>query len=232
MPALADLHLRPATLQRLGLPDLPWPVVAARLPELITAGEHLPLAELLHGLQVRAEAGEADWPELEPLLRLLAQRIAPPEDERAQVTARGETWVIEIGPVDLSAPLVTVQRDMDLIAAMQALPDGRLRVATFQALCGHAARWLIDLNTHPDRETGVHFFPTHWDHALYQAGKVTQFMASGRGEAHLSGWPRGLGLTPDGTVLPEWHVQRELLPRRAAEVAVELGVWWALHEDL
>ncbi len=232
MPNLADLHLQPATLARLGLPERPYPVRADLLPELLEAEtDTLPLAELLFGLQCATEDGESDWAEAEPALRRLAELIAPEDDLRERVTARGETWAIEIGPVDLDGPLVTLQRGMTLIAAFQPRPEGGLRVAVYQSLCAHGARWVTLLGTNPDAEGRVQGFDSGWDCGLAQVGRFAQALASDRGETYLSGWTRGLGITDDGRTLPDWRVQAELLPRRPAEVAVQLGVWWALHED-
>lgn len=46
-------------------------------------------------------------------------------------------------------------------------------------------------------------------------------------EIHLkpqSYWEKGLGISSDGTDVPKWRAQKDLVARRAALVATELGV--------
>jgi len=82
---------------------------------------------MLHGLQQRSRDGEADWQQIEAAMDRLARLLAP-DDDREVISAAGGNWWLEIGPVDLNAELVTVQRGESLIAAIAAREDGRLRV--------------------------------------------------------------------------------------------------------
>ena len=55
----------------------------------------------------------------------------------------GDTFWLEVGPVDLCMDIVTVQRQRQLIAAIQPREDGRLRVATYCTLDARAILLLI-----------------------------------------------------------------------------------------
>ena len=82
---------------------------------------------MLHGLQVTTRDGSTDWKRYEPAMSRLAELLAP-DDGRDVISAAGDHWWVEVGPVDLGDKLVTVQRGDDLIAAIAPRDDGRLRV--------------------------------------------------------------------------------------------------------
>jgi hypothetical protein len=108
--------------------------------QAVSGTGELPLAVMLHGLQRRSEeGGDADWKALEPAMDRLAGLLAP-DDAREVLSASGDDWWLEIGPVDLEASLVTVQRGDDLVAAITRREDGRLRVAVFRPLDAKSAR--------------------------------------------------------------------------------------------
>lgn len=117
MPNWSELHLTPQALRQYGLPDIAYPIRAQALQQAMTNQANLPLAELLFGLQERSRDGDADWQKLEPVVDRLAGQLMP-DDGRETVTAAGDNWWIEIGPVDLNGKLVTVQRGNFLIAAI------------------------------------------------------------------------------------------------------------------
>ncbi len=131
MPNSADIHLKPEVLARYGLPDIAYPVASADLNAAMAGVSELPLAAMLHGLQEAARDGKADWKHLEPAMNRLSELLAP-EDGRDVISAAGDDWWLEIGPVDLGGKLVTVQRGTDLIAAITPRSDGRLRVAVYR----------------------------------------------------------------------------------------------------
>ena len=72
---------------------------------------------MLYQLQMRSRDGDADWQHLEPAMDRLAHLVAP-NDQRPVLSATGDNWWLEVGPVDLAGPIVTVQRGDKLIAAM------------------------------------------------------------------------------------------------------------------
>lgn len=157
----------------------------------------------------------------------LAELIAP-EDDRTHVTAAGPEWWIEIGPVDLAGPIVTIQRGDVLIAAMAARDDGRLRLAAYRPLDGRSARLIINLALRPHLDDGtVCMRPNNWEYALDCSVGAGQVYADAQGTSYLSCWTLGIGLQTDGTTLETWRAMRELAPRPPSIVAIELGVAYA-----
>lgn len=68
MQNFAELHLKPETLAKCGLPDIAYPVRAANLKSTLLDNGDLPLAAMLHGLQQRSRDGEVEWQRLEPAM--------------------------------------------------------------------------------------------------------------------------------------------------------------------
>lgn len=230
MPNSADIHLKPEVLARYGLPDIAYPIAGADLHAVLTVGGDLPLAMMLHSLQQVARDGETDWKHLEPAMSRLSELLAP-DDERDVISAAGDTWWIEIGPVDLGGKLVTVQRGTDLIAAITPRVDGRLRVAVFRPLDAKSAEYLTGLGQVPHPEHGVCMRENNWEYALDCSAGNGNYYAFDRGEAHLSYWEKGIGISWDGTEVPEWRKQLSLVARPAAQVVVDLGVHHSLSGD-
>jgi len=133
--------------------------------------------------------------------------------------------------VDLGDKLVTVQRGDDLIAAIAPRDDGRLRVAVFRPLDTKSAEYLTGLGQVPHPEHGVCMRENNWEYALDCSAGNSNHYASERGEAYLSYWEKGLGVSWDGTEVPEWRKQLNLVARPAAQVVVELGVHHSLSEE-
>lgn len=53
-------------------------------------------------------------------------KYAPPED-RETIVAYGEDWWMEVGPVDQTSDIITVQQQNQVIAALGCREDGALR---------------------------------------------------------------------------------------------------------
>ncbi len=227
MQDFKELHLKPETLAKYGLPDIPYPVPASNLKSVLRENGDLPLAVLLHGLQQRSRDGEAEWQQIEPAMDRLAELLAP-DDARDAVSAAGEHWWLEVGPVDLGGKLVTIQRGDALIAAITARDDGRLRVAVFRPLDAKSVEYLIGLGHVPHPEHGVFMRENNWEYALDCSAVNRNYSAADRGEAYLSYWEKGLGISWDGSDVPEWRKQRDLVTRPAARVVAELSNYYTL----
>ena len=191
MQNFAELHLKPETLAQYGLPDIPYPVPATDLKSALLDNGDLPLAVMLHGLQQRSRDGEAEWQQVEPAMDRLAELLAP-DDARDVISAAGDHWWLEVGPVDLGGKLVTIQRGDALIAAITARDDGRLRVAVFRPLDAKSAEYLIGLGQVPHPEHGVCMRENNWEYALDCSAGNGNYYAADRGEAYLSYWEKGL----------------------------------------
>lgn len=230
MQNLTELHLKRATLEEYGLPDIAYPIPACDLEAVLLGGGDLPLALMLRGLQERSRDGEAKWPSLEPAINRIVQLLAP-EDAREVLSAAGEHWWMEIGPVDLNAKLVTIQRGDHLIAAITAREDRRLRVAVFRPLDGKSAEYLIGLGQTPHPDGGVCMRENNWEYALDCSAGMGNHYAADRGEAYLSYWEKGLGISWDDSDVPVWRKQMGLIARPAARVVTELGVYYSVSVD-
>ena len=226
----AELHLKADTLERYRLPDIPYPFPVSELVAALVGGVDLPLAMMLHGLQQQSRRGEAQWQQIEPAMDRLAELLAP-DDTREVMSAAGDDWWLEVGPVDLGAKLVTIQRDDSLIAAITARDDGRLRVAVFRPLDAKSAYSLIALAHAPHPEHGVCLRENNWEYALDCAAANSNFYAAERGETYLSYWMTGLGISWNGSDEPEWREQRQLVARPATRVVTELGVYYTLFAE-
>ena len=227
------MRLQPAALARYNLPDILYPLPIAQFSEALDDGGELPFAQMLYALQQRSAEGGANREALEPALDRLAELITP-DDERPIATAAGEEWWIEIGPVDLAMPIVTIQRRDQLIAAMRKREDGRLRVATYRPLDAKSAKVIISLALRPHLTDGaVCMRQNNWEYALDCSAGTGQWYAHERGEAHLAYWKHGLGIRQDRTAAPHWYALRDQPPppRRAVVTVMELGVAYAFSSE-
>jgi hypothetical protein len=232
MQNFAELHLKPERLAQYGLPNIPYPLPATDLKSALLENGELPLAVMLLGLQQRSRDGDAEWREVEPAIDRLAELLAP-DDAREVISTAGDHWWLEVGPVDLGSELVTIQRGDGLIAAITARDDGRLRVAVFRPLDAKSAEYLIGLGQVPHPEHGVCMRENNWEYALDCSASNGNYYAADRGEVYLSYWEKGLGISWDGSDVPEWRKQLDLVARPAARVVAELGVYHTLsgNED-
>lgn len=232
MSDFVELHLKPETLAELGLPDIGYPVPREDF-DFETGRLHL--ATLLYGLQWKSAQAGSDWQALEPAMERLALLMTP-DDEDDIVTASGDEWELAIGGIDLTGNdrdrrLVTIQRGDQLIAALRPLSNGQLRIAAYRPLDAKSAQYLVGLAQLPHPEYGVQMRKNNWEFALDSAAGNGNASAADRGEAYLSFWEKGLGLSADGRELPEWRAQVSLAPRRAPSVAAEIGAWYTLSAD-
>ena len=220
-----DIRLKPATLAQYDLPDILYPVSLADFGAALSADGNLPFAPILYQLQVRSRAGDADWQNLEPAMERLAQILAP-DDPRPVLSATAQEWWLEVGPVDLDGPIVTIQRGDKVIAAISATDGGRLRVATYRPLDAKSAKYLTELSLKPHPEHGVCMRENNWEYTLDCSAGNGNFYAFMRGEAYLSYWEQGLGKVSDGTVQPQWTAMKSLLSRPPSIVLAELGTYY------
>ncbi|MGY1457076.1 MULTISPECIES: hypothetical protein [unclassified Luteimonas] len=225
MQSMIELHPKPDALHGLGLPAIPYPVALPAFQAAVANDGELPLADMLHGLQLRAAAPAADWQRMAPAMARLAELLAP-EGTPGIVTAGGGTW-LEIGPIDLGADVVTLQRGELLLAAITPRDDGRLRLAAYRPLDGHALRMLLAL-PRPSTSPGSADQRGHWERAQDAAAGDGPRQAGNEGLSYLAHWTRGLGIADDGRELPEWRSQTELPARESGCVAAEIDTFLAL----
>ena len=227
--SILELRLKPATLARYNLPDILYPMSLESLDAALGRDTELDFGMMLYQLQMRSRDGDADWPYLEPAMDRLAHLVAP-NDPRPVLSATGDNWWLEVGPVDLAGPIVTVQRGELLIVAMAATEGGRLRVASYLALDAKSATYLLHLGIKPHPEHGVCMRENNWEYALDCSAGSGNFYAAERGEAHLSYWQSGIGNLADGTQDQHWLAMKNLTSRTASVTVAELGIQYSLSE--
>ena len=226
MEGFAEVRLKQAALDSIGLPQMSYPVPIHVLQGGLAEDGHLPLAAMLHGLQLQARPGGAPWRDLEPVMARLAL-LTSPDDNRAVISASSDAWWLELGPVDLTNRIVTIQRGDHLIAAVTPRDDGRLRVSTYRPLDAKSLDYLLGLGQAAHPVHGVNMRENNWEYALDCSAGNGNHYAAERGEAYLSRWDGGLGTWSDGSSEPEWVAQRTLSPRPAAQVLAEI----AAHQE-
>lgn len=223
------LELKGEVLERWQLPRISYPVAVDSVAEVLDPDGELAWSALLHGLQVASERGKGEWQSWEPAMARLTALIAPGESPRA-TTAAGDSWWLEIGPVDLDGRIVTIQRESSLIAAVAPREDGRLRVATFRPLDGKSASYLIGLGRRPHPEGGVCLRENNWEYALDCSSGNGNLYAFAAGAAHLSYWESGLGNERDGSVNVAWRQQIQQPTRPVNQVAMEIGTYFSFSQ--
>ena len=134
----------------------------------------------------------------------------------------GENWWLELAPVDLNGPLVTIQKEDRLIAAIASRSDGRLRVSVFEPLDDKAASILIALSVKPHPVHGVAMRKNNWEYALDGSAGMGQRYAAERGESYISFWEYGIGVFRDGTESALIRPYKNLVMREPSAVATEL----------
>lgn len=227
--SVIDLRLKPATLAHYNLPDILYPISLAVFDMVLSGDGELPFASILNQLRMRSKDGAADWQSLEPAMDRLAELLAP-NDPRPVLSASGEQWGVEAGPVSLNGPIVTIQRGDKLIAAISKTDGGRLRVAAYRPLDAKSATYITGMAARPHPEHGVCMRENNWEYALDCSAGNGNFYAYMRGEAYLSYWENGIGLVSDGTQDMHWLAMQDLSIRLPAIVVTELGVYYSLSD--
>jgi ADP-ribosylglycohydrolase/5-methylcytosine-specific restriction endonuclease McrBC regulatory subunit McrC len=192
-----------------------------------TAQDDLRLAEQLYELQKRSRYAGSGYRQFEAEMDRLAALLTTEKDQLV-TTVAGDDWWLEVGPVNLDSKIVTIQRCDELIAAITARDDGRLRVAVFRPLDAKSADYLIGLGQAPHPDGGVCIRENNWEYALDCAAGAGNSYSADRGEAYLSFWDNGIGINPDGTENQVYHPCKDLSPRCTTVVVTELGVYCEL----
>lgn len=208
------LRLEEGFRSRHGLPDAYVPI---RLPLSAT----LPPDALLRHVQEHAAAW-AGWQTMEPLWERLINRLAKKEPSGPTLEVETEAWIVRLGPVDLDKPVITLQREGHVIAALACRSAGGLTAATFRPLDERALSFLTGLSARPGADGTVAMRPNNWEYALDQSAGMGQVYAADRGDTYLSLWAYGLGVSHDGSHVDDWYAQRTLTPRPSGQVAAEL----------
>jgi hypothetical protein len=154
-----------------------------------------------------------------------------PQDSPDTTSVAGDNWWLQLGAVDLTGRIVTIQREQHLIAAITKRDDGRLNAAVYRPLDRKSAEYLVGLSVNPHPEGGVCMRENNWEYALDASAGMGNFYAFEAGDAHLSYWEKGIGIRRDDSVDDDWRKQVNLTPRPVARVAIELGIHYTLSDE-
>lgn len=229
-PGFLALKLKRETLDRYELPDALYPVAFEFAAMAAAEDGQLAWAALLHGIQETMSSANCDWRSLELQANALSDLIVAPK-ESASETAAGEEWWLEFGPVDLSKEIVTIQRQDEVLAAIQPREDGRLRVACYRVIEANTARILTGLGIHPHSKFGVCMRENNWEYALDSAGGMGNAYASMDGRTYRSYWKHGLGLDHEKKEVPEFFWQRNLIAQPPSRSAMQIGAWYTFSSE-
>ena len=238
MNRLIDIHFDAAGLTEYGLPNMGYPIPVENLNDSSGITGAFPFALMLFGLQERARDRDSGWRTLEPAMQRLAELLASQEDsfvnrdESMENTAEadqghafeGDQWWFELGPVDLRAQLVTIERQGTLLASVGPREDGRLRISVHRPLTGDSIKNLFRLCVKPHPEYGVSMRENNWEYALdasHGLGNVYTADAGGTYLSHYQSWEKCSGRTAEN---PPWRSDGEMGCRNADWVAVEIAV--------
>lgn len=155
------------------------------------------------------------------LKRFILQNIEDQMSQYVKDTINGPNFTIYLGDVDLKKSIVTIQKEMTLVAALQDRGDGKLLTSIYQPLCEKATNSLTNLSINPDEDGNVCMRPNNWEYALDCSASTGNIYASDRGEAYLSYWEFGLGVLSDGKVVPEWANQIGAVPLTKDQTNIE-----------
>jgi hypothetical protein len=229
MNDFSEIYFKEELLNRYGLPNIGYPVPEASFEDILETGGEISFPQMLYWLQEYSAQQKDNWQNLEPAISRLSEILAP-EDERDVIVAEGETWSLEIGPVDLlHTPIVTVQRRNTLIAAIAPRQDFRLRAAVYHPLDANSIHCLVGLALRPNEEHGVCMRPNNWEYALDQASHpMSAYYACEAGQSYLSLWEYGLGIKADGNLVEPFSDQRTLRSLKTILGVTQIGVYYTL----
>jgi len=224
MDEFISIQLTKSFLDQYNLPDILYPIPTSRFEEFVESGGNLGFHDLLYFLQ-EYSCTLSEWQGIEEAMTELTTIVAPHEDH-AYINAQGDEWFIVCGVVDLKDEIVTIQRGDHLVAAIRPLQDGRLIFSAYRPLDAKSAAYLLGLSIKPGPDNRVCMRDNNWEYALDCSAGMGNMYASERGEAYLSYWQYGLGLSNDGKIVEEWYKQRTLEPIKPKYTAIQLGVYY------
>lgn len=219
-----NIRLKDTLLEELDLPNIEYPIPTYIFSESLET-DNIPFGAMLFGLQNI----DVVTPEIVIAKNKLAELLSP-YDNREIITACGEDWWLELGPVNMDKEMVTIQQNSDLIGAIQPRGDGRLLVATYRMLDKNSLSILLAASIIPHPQFGVHIRKNNWEYIKDNAALISNTYADMRGEPYLSYWKIGLGIGDDKSIVDVWYSQRKLKPIRPQITATEIGVYHTYRE--
>lgn len=221
------LRWEPEMLSKIGLPKFEYPVPKKNLEWIMAIG-HIRFSDMLYWLQGYSEDFVDDWLKCETVMLSLFKLLVT-EDEPVKTTVEGNYWRVFLGSVDLAKEIITIQRSGHLLAALQNDENGRLVVSAYHPLDAKSVRLLQGLFTKPAPDGTVCIRANNWEYARDQSVSIGNAYAAERNDAYLSYW-KGLGINYDGSIINEWHSQRDLEPIKAGYIAIQIQLKSPMQE--
>jgi hypothetical protein len=214
-----------------GLPDVGFPVPVSAFPEILSQGTELSPAQLLFWFQeYYGEEAESSG-STEAAMLALTELLAP-DDDTEVLSAEGDNWFLEFGPVNYRNTVIAIQRWGELLALIAPRCDGRLRVAVYRPLDSKALRSLTSLGINPHPESGVAMRENNWEYAKDSSCHTTSALyAAMAGKSHLTFWEFGLGDCGDGKLDDGIVAAAERGPMASALALTQVGVNYEYRQD-
>jgi hypothetical protein len=91
-------------------------------------------------------------------------------------------------------------------------------------LCGRAIGLLTALAVRPAADGTVNMRENNWELALDASAGMGQSYAADRRIVYLSRWEFGIGISANGSEIPEWINERDCTPDRLYRVAAQIDI--------
>ena len=222
-------EFKKSALADLGLEEIRYPIPHRELPEIISSND-VPYHMLLLWLQLYSSVSPEDWEELERAMSALTSLIGG-DARQSTANVAGDSWKFVASPADLKKEVVTIQRKQLLVAAISGSDQGGLIVSHYRPLDAKSIRYLLGLARLPYHDGTVSMRPNNFEYAKDCSAGMGNTYAFTRGEAHLSYWEFGVGLDREENPVDGWIDQRQLEPKSADSLAVEVGIFYQYADD-
>ncbi len=206
-------------LAKIGLSKFEYPVPKQKLEQIIASG-YIRFSDMLFWIQDYSEDVPDDWLKCEQAMSSLSKLLVP-EDAPEKITVEGDYWRVFLGSVDLAKEIISIQRGGHLLAALQKDKNGGLVASAYHPLDAKSVRLLQGLFTKPAPDGTVCMRANNWEYAHDQSAAIGNAYAAERNDAYLSYW-KGLGISYDGSIVHEWHSQRDLKPIEGKYIAMQI----------
>lgn len=226
MTKFAKMRWKPEKLKTRGLPDCDYPIPADLLPEIIISGEMILPEYLLCWMQAYSSTLSEGWNELEPPMSALIEILAH-DHTKMEMSVEGDDWALQLGPVDLTKKIVTIQRGGRVLAALNPLEDESLRLSIYAPLDADSLKRLYIMSS---KQLSMGY-DTNWEVAVTFGRKFYQSsIRNDAGQSYTSIWDYGLGFDSNKEKDDRYYSQRNITPVRTAVAAMQLGVYYELGE--
>lgn len=223
------LRWKEEMLASFDLPDIEYPFPMRSLEQAVVSGD-IQFTDMLFWIQDCCADSREDWLDYEPAMLRLSELIVP-EKSPEKIIVEGDSWLLLVASVDLAKEIVTIQRGNFLVAALQDYGDGYLVASAYRPLDGKSTEYLRSLSLKPAPDGTVCMRPNNWEYALDCSAGLGNMYAAERGEAYLSYWQFGLGISNDGSKVDEWYCQRDLTSTLSKYTAMQIKLNYENSEE-